>query len=45
MALDTHAYDKAYEEIRDDPEVQEAIDVLLDKMIAAFRKRRAARKA
>jgi hypothetical protein len=43
QALDTHAYEKAYEEIRDDPEVQEAMDVLLDKLAAAFR-RRAARK-
>ena len=44
QALDTHAYEKAYDEIRDDPEVQDAIDVLLDKLLAAFRKRRAARK-
>ncbi len=44
QALDTHAYEKAYEEIRDDPEVQKAIDVLLDKLAAAFRRRREARK-
>jgi len=39
QALDTHAYDQAFEEVRDDPEIQEAIDLLLEKMAAAFRRR------
>jgi hypothetical protein len=40
QALDTLAYERAYEVMVKDPEVQKAIDVLLDKMQAAFRKRR-----
>ncbi len=44
QALDAIAYERAYEVILKDPGVQGAIDALLDSMLAAIRKRRAARK-
>jgi len=44
QALDAQAYERAYEEILKDPDVQDAVDVLLDKMLAALRKRKNGRR-
>ncbi|MBI4607166.1 MAG: hypothetical protein HY721_34820 [Planctomycetes bacterium] len=45
QALDTQAYDRAYDEIADDPDVQRAVDDLLDALLAAFRRRKGGRRA
>jgi hypothetical protein len=43
-ALDAIAYERAYDVILKDPDVQEALDVLLDRMLAAIRRHRARRR-
>jgi hypothetical protein len=42
QALDVHAYERAYE-LQKDPAVQEALDVLLDRLLVALRRRRGTR--